>query len=54
MQVSPQGFVLASPDEGVCIESCPVHQKRGYVFKVTAQLIQDAKTMSIDVAPVMD
>lgn len=54
VQVRQQGLVLASPDGGMRIKGCPVHQERIYVTKVAAQLIQDAKAMSIDVTPVMD
>ncbi len=54
VQVRDQGLVFFSPDGGVRIKGYPVHQERLHVAKVDAQMIQDAKAMGIDIAPVMD
>ena len=54
MQVHDQWLVFASPDGGVRIKGCPIHQERVNVAEPAAQLIQDAKTMGVDIAPVMD
>lgn len=54
VQVHSQGLVLASPDSGMRVKRFPVHQERFHMAEVGAQLIQDAKAMRIDIAPVMD
>jgi hypothetical protein len=53
-QVRNQRLVLAPPDGGVRIKGCPVHQERLDVTEIAAQLIQDAKSMGIDIALVID
>ena len=36
------------------IEGCPVHQERRHVIEFAAQLVQDAETVGVDIAPVID
>ena len=53
-EIASLGLRFAAPELPVCQQCLPVHEKRDGVGKESAQLVENGKTVGVDVPPVKD